>query len=142
MPMSDPEGKRLCELVLAEFCQVLRELRAPEWGPTCGHPTERGYIEQTTFHQEPWRGKPQRAWRVTAEAVEALEGIPGLPTPRVVRGMFFDVLWGQFGLSEDRRRVAIHWQTGPRFGRGFLHLVQRGPNGAVWLGQGEMIWVS
>lgn len=56
--------------------------------------------------------------------------------------MFFESLWGQFGISKDSQYLAIHWQTGPRFGRGFLHRIQRGRTGAIWLAEGRMIWAS
>ena len=135
--------EQVTQLALREFQKALRENLEYEWEPRHGRPPTQSYIEQKAYSTEPWRaGDALHAWLVTPDSVEVLTPIPGPPTERKIDGMFYDTLVGFFGITNDSTRVSINWQTGPRFGRGYVHSIERGADGSLLLGAAQSTWMS
>ena len=140
---SKAQLEQVTQLALREFQKALRENLDYKWEPRHGHPPSRGYIEQKQYSTEPWMaGRALRAWSITTDSVEPLPTIHGPPKDRNIDGMFNDLLVGFFGVTDDLARISINWQTGPRFGRGFVHSIERGPDGSRWLGRAQSTWMS
>lgn len=136
------EEERLVALSLLEFTKTLQENLAYPWELRHGRPPKSGYVEQKEYSTSPWTaGEAFRAWTVAPDSVCELLHDFDPPSDRAVDGMFFDTLVGFFGISQDRTNVSINWQTGPRFGRGFVHPVER-RDGALWLGPASSTWIS
>ena len=95
-------------------------------GATLGHPPDSIYIQEFPLELTDWnrghfRGAPIRMW---------LLGPSGLAgqTPRVLEeadlgdrdGMYWRRGYLMFAVSDDRERVLVGWQVGPRYGRGYI----------------------
>ena len=135
--------ERITQLALKQFVAALCENRDYEWNPAHGEPPSRAYVEQKEFVTEPWTAKKTfAAWAIANyETVTEIEPITKWDKP-IVNGMFFDRLVGYWGLSEDHKRISINWQTGPRFGRGFIQPILESPSGVLYLGDRKPIWIS
>lgn len=83
-----------------------------------------------------------RAWNITPALTELLATPPGFSRDRLIDGMFYDHLVGSFCTTNDLKLVSINWQTGPRFGRGYIHVIEQGPNGTLIFGPPESTWMS
>lgn len=138
-----PRLERVQQLALREFQKVLRENLAYRWKSCHGQPPNHGYVEQKSYSKEPWQtGNTLQAWNITADKSVLLTSPNNPPAKRKTDGMFFDLLVGFFGVSVDWTHLSIHWQTGPRFGRGFVYVLEQSADGALWLARPQSIWVS
>lgn len=135
--------ERLTHLALKQFVAALCDNRDREWSPSHGTPPSRAYIERKEYATEPWVVKTTiAAWAIeNYDSVTEIEPMTKLDNP-VLSGMFYDVLVGYWGVSDDLKRMSINWQTGPRFGRGFVPPVLESPIGILYLGDGRITWVS
>lgn len=135
--------ERLTHLALKQFVAALCDNRDHEWSPAHGTPPSSAYIERKEYATEPWTAKTTiTAWSIeNYDSVSEIEPITKWDKP-ILSGMFFDRLVGYWGVSDDLKRISINWQTGPRFGRGFVHPVLESPTGILYLGDGRITWVS
>lgn len=141
--MSTEALARITELALKQFTSAMCANRDYSWGPNRGTPPSMGYIEQKRFSREPWTADGAlAAWRIEEyEHTTAIEPLTRLPRPEI-DGMFFDCLTGNWGIADHLTSMSINWQTGPRFGRGFVYPVLESPSGILYLGAHEPTWVS
>jgi len=102
-----------------------------------------GYIERKEFATAPWSAKaPIAAWSIeNYGTVTEIEPITTWKMP-AIDGMFFDSLVGYWGVSDNLKRLSINWQTGPRFGRGFVYPILETPGGVLNLGVPKTTWFS
>lgn len=135
--------ERLTNLALKQFVEALCDNRGHEWSPSHGTPPSRAYIERKEYATEPWGAKTTiAAWSIEDyDSVSEIEPITKWDKP-IPSGMFFHCLVGYWGVSDDLKRISINWQTGPRFGRGFVYPVLVSPTGILYLGDRRITWVS
>ena len=135
--------ERLTHLALKQFVAALCDNRDHEWSPSYGTPPSSAYIERKEYATEPWTAKTTiAAWSIEDyDSISEIAPITKWDKP-ILSGMFFDRLVCYWGVSGDLKRVSINWQTGPRFGRGFVHPVLESPTGTLYLGDGRITWVS
>ena len=141
--MSTETLDRITELALKQFTSTLCSNRDYAWGPNRGTPPSKGYIEQKRFSREPWTNdRALAAWKIeNYENTTKIEPLTKSPKP-VIDGMFFDWLIGSWGVANDLKNLSINWQTGPRFGRGFIYPILEAPTGILYLGDRKPTWVS
>jgi hypothetical protein len=131
----------LLEIVLSEFQHALRGNLEYPWEVKHGKPPKYGYVEQTEWTENDLKiGKAITAWHISPDAVRTTP--IKIPESRKVDSMFFDLFMGWFCFAPDLTAVFINWQTGPRFGRGFKHRVERDNAGRYLLDRGVSTWVS
>lgn len=141
--MSSEPIHRITELALKEFTSVLCCNRDHSWWPNRGKPPGKGYVEQKLYSREPCRNDPA----IAAWTIENYQNITKIePFARALKpaidGMFFDCLIGSWGVSDDFQNLSVHWQTGPRFGRGFICPILESPTGILYLGRRIAMWAS
>jgi hypothetical protein len=138
--------EQVTQLALREFQKALRKNLEYKWETKHGRPPAHAYIEQKVYNassDEPWGGGHiLRAWNVTPDSVEPLLTASGPPKDSKIDGMFYDLLIGFFAINDDFTRVSINWQTGPRFGRGFVHSIDHRPDGSLSLHRAQSTWKS
>lgn len=141
--MSTVALQRITALALKQFTSTLCGNRDYAWSPNSGKPPSKGYIEQKQFSREPWvNDQAVAAWKIEDyESISTIEPMARLPKP-VTDGMFFDWLIGHWGVADDLKNLSINWQTGPRFGRGFIYPILEAPTGILYLGNRKPTWVS
>jgi hypothetical protein len=141
--MSTEAIDRITDLALAQFMIVLCTNRDYQWGANRGLPPSRGYVERKRFSTEPWTSESAiGAWMIEDyERTTKIEPLIRLPKT-VIDGMFYDWLIGSWGVTDDLKQLAINWQTGPLFGRGFVYPILEAPTGVLYLGNGQTTWIS
>lgn len=135
--------ERITQLALKQFVVALCDNRDHSWNPDHGTAPSKAYVERKEFATEPWSPKSTiAAWSIDDYcSIVEIAPIENLDRP-TVDGMFFDTLYGYWGVSVDWKRISINWQTGPRFGRGFVYPILESPTGILYLGDRVTTWVS
>lgn len=135
--------ERLTHLALKQFVAALCANRDHDWSPSHGKPPSRAYVERKEYATEEWTDKTTiTAWAIeNYDSITEVEPITKWDKP-ISNVMFFDCLVGYWGVSDDLKRMSINWQTGPRFGRGFVYPVLESPAGKLYLGESRATWVS
>ena len=141
--MSSEALHRITELALKEFTSVLCGNRDHTWWPGRGKPPGKGYVEQKRFSKEPCNNGPAiAAWQIeNYKDTTKIEPVSSVFKP-AIDGTFFECLIGNWGVSDDFKNLSIHWQTGPRFGRGFICPILESPTGVLYLGRRVSTWLS
>ncbi len=136
-------SEQIIQLALQEFQKTLCENLKYNWKLIQGSPPKHAYVEQKEYSTKAWySGVALRAWSITADSIELLTS-HAVPTgKRKINGMFYDLLIGSFSVADDLSCISINWQTGPRYGRGFIHLIERDPDGTLSLGIPKSTWMS
>ncbi len=134
---------RITKLALKQFVTALCQNRDCDWRSDSGTPTSQAYVERKGFAASPWSDTPAiSAWIISDfDTVTEVSPFERLPVP-TIDGMFFDQLIGHWGIATDQNRLSINWQTGPRFGRGFVYPILKSETGTVYLGKSKSTWVS
>ena len=139
---SEPDFTRR---ILREFQEVLSENLNFAWEPKHGVPPKVAYIAQTSNHKQWWSLESAvTAWKVTPDSVEVM-AIPEfiqIKPAKLTTGMFFDLCFGTFQIDAASATVWINWQTGPRFGRGCRHPIEKNSEGITYLGRPTPVWAS
>ena len=141
--MSTDVLHRITHLAVRQFAQVLCKNRDYSWGAKAGIPPSKAYIEQKPFSCDFMTNGPVlAAWQIeNYECTTRIEPLARFSS-RTIDGMFFDWLIGNWGIAADLKTLSIHWQTGPRFGRGFSYQILEAPTGVLYLGSCKELWVS
>lgn len=139
--------ERLVDLSIREFQKVIKDNLEFDWGTSRGQPPRSGRINMLK-HEKKNRAydsssKALRSWEITADTHRELENVESLPNPDLIKdSMFYDLLVGWFSISPDQSSIEISWQTGPRFGRGFIYQIKAEHNDIPYLGRPTVTWMS
>ena len=139
---SEPQFTRR---ILREFQEVLSKNLNFAWKPEHGTPPVIAYVAQTSNHQQWWSNDSiVAAWKVTPDSVEgmAISEFLKIKPAKLINGMFFDICLGSFQIDEASAFVWTNWQTGPRFGRGFRHTIEKNSEDVKYLGRPTLVWAS
>ncbi|MGJ8641115.1 MAG: hypothetical protein ACSHYA_17120 [Opitutaceae bacterium] len=138
---------RVINISLREFQQVIKNNSEFQWSPNSGTPPQVGRINLIEYkkkkHAYDLSSPILRSWTVSTDSIEELSRAEELPIPEYKKdGMFYDILLGWFSILPDGSAVEIEWQTGPRFGRGFVYPIETAHSETPYLGKPKGTWIS
>ncbi len=142
----------LLKAITSYWWQKYPELEAGQYKTTwLGYPPDAMFVQQFSFNQADWdRGwfsverVPEQMWKATLKLlIKERPHILERDELGEIDGMYYQVGYLQFSVSEDRAHVLIGWQVGPRYGRGYIFPLES-INGQVVLDteNAQNLWVS
>ena len=137
--------KRIVGIALKLFRETLVDIAEGEWVDRAGEPPSHGFVglrNKTKKGLPVPTAPPLRQWRITTETVAEMEPDEADFKPSYGAGMFFDRFLGRFEVAEDQMSFEIGWQTGPRYGRGFVYEIELFQETGFRLGRPRCIWAS
>ena len=136
---------RIVAAVLGIFREVLTHNSGAQWSDGAGSPPAYGFIALREYRkrEHPYSTEvPIRQWKITSDDDLELEPDAADFKAEYHTGMFSDRLLGWFEIGPTNDRFEIGWQTGPRFGRGYICQIELRAGGEVRVSEPQATWVS
>lgn len=88
-------------------------------------------------------GRVIRRWRYTGCSFEPVPTRTTMPDDNPICGMFYEHATGTFHISPDRKTVVLEYTFGPRYGRGFVYVVEsQGHTGRLREKPDAPMWIA